>query len=416
MTPTEIGLLTLAALTWVVVGVVNVVAKRFHRDEIFSGVTPGVVPPNPADAPRERVGGTSQEYDGEVAVAFSPPKGLRPGLVGTVVDGRVDSHDITGTLVDLAVRGHLTIEVLPGAAEPSADRRPYTRQQEASDKPGRDWLLTRSDRPAYDVLDPTEEALINGLFHGAPAVRMSQLNTQALQSLRETEVTFYREAVQRGWYRRHPQQQGGGGCFVIGAGAVLAALFLAVRHTWPGTLAAVLVLGASVLLTRALRGRTPRTAEGTAVRIQALGFKKYLQTAEAAQFKFEEAAGIFSRYLPYAMVFGVAQHWAKVFGDVARRAQASGWSGDGLSPDLTWFVVPGGPLDIGDLLFFDSLDGDLDLFGAADALADLGAGAVDGLGDLATGVGEFMGSLDFMDAAGDGCGDVGCGDAGCIDF
>ena len=161
-------------------------------------------------------------------------------------------------------------------------------------------------------------------------------------------------------------------------------------------------------------------------------FRSYLQTAEADQFKFEEAAGIFSRYLPYAMVFGVAQHWAKVFGDVALKAKAAGWSGQDLTPDLTWFATPGGTFDLTDVLFFDSLDGDLDLFGMGDALAGLGGAAVDGLGamatglgdaatglgeasglgDFASGVGDFMGSLDFLDGLGDGCGDLG----GCIDF
>ncbi len=431
MTPTDIGLLILAALAWVAVGVVGLVAKAFHHDEMFTGVIPGTIPPDPERAPRERLKGAVQEYTGEIAVAFNPPKGFRPGLVGTVIDGRVDSHDLTGTLVDLAVRGYVKIAAVPVAGPPSEARKRYARRPDA-DGATNDWVLTRTPGVARDTLDPLEAALLEGLFHGEASVRMSQLDDASLQAMREAEVALYRDVVARGWYRRHPQQQGRGGCLVIGAGVVLAGLFVAVRQTWPGVLAAVLVLGAAVLLTRALRGRTPRTAEGSAVRIQALGFKKYLQTAEADQFKFEEAAGIFSRYLPYAMVFGVAQHWAKVFGDVALKAKAAGWSGQELTPDLTWFATPGGTCDLTDVLFFDSLDGDLDLFGMGDALAGLGGAAVDGLGamatglgdaatglgeasglgDFASGVGDFMGSLDFLDGLGDGCGDLG----GCIDF
>src|SRR6185369_12467686 len=41
--------------------------------------------------------------------------GIRPGEVGTLVDERVDPIDITATLLDLAVRGHLLITELPGA-------------------------------------------------------------------------------------------------------------------------------------------------------------------------------------------------------------------------------------------------------------------------------------------------------------
>ena len=38
---------------------------------------------------------------------------IRPGHVGTVADERVDPIDVTATLVDLAVHGHLRITELP---------------------------------------------------------------------------------------------------------------------------------------------------------------------------------------------------------------------------------------------------------------------------------------------------------------
>ncbi|HQD61337.1 MAG TPA: DUF2207 domain-containing protein [Propioniciclava tarda] len=413
MAPVELGLLTLAVLAWIAVGVVAVVAKAFHRDEVFTNAIPGTIPRDASTAPRHRVQGVSQEYDGEIPVSFSPPRGLTPGLVGTVVDGSVDSRDLTATLIDLARRGHLSIEAVPGSGEPSKAMKDYARRP-VDEERKTDWLLKRADEPPADHLSPLEHDLLKGLFHGNDRMRMGNLDQPALQALREAQVGLYREVVEYGWYRKHPQAKGGAGCLLIGLGVVLAGLFIAVKQTWPVFIAAALVVGAFIVLSRALRGRTPRTAEGSAVRIQALGFKKYLATAEAEQFKFEEAAGLFSRYLPYAMVFGVAQHWAKVFGDVARNAQASGWTGD-LTPDLLWFDGPG--VDFSDLLFWDSLDGDLDLFGAADGLVELGGGAVEGLGDVATQLGDFMGSLDFLDGLGDGCDVGGCGDVGgCIDF
>src|SRR5512133_3147482 len=42
---------------------------------------------------------------------------IRPGHVGTVADERVDPIDVTATLVDLAVRGHLVITELPRESE-----------------------------------------------------------------------------------------------------------------------------------------------------------------------------------------------------------------------------------------------------------------------------------------------------------
>jgi Predicted membrane protein len=69
-----------------------------------------------------------------------------------------------------------------------------------------------------------------------------------------------------------------------------------------------------------------KTAGGSAVLAQSLGFKQYLVTAEARQIRFEEAQDIFSRYLPYAIVFGVADRWAGTFSEVAEAATAAGQS------------------------------------------------------------------------------------------
>ena len=38
---------------------------------------------------------------------------LRPGQVGTLLDERADTLDVSATIVDLAVRGYLHIEELP---------------------------------------------------------------------------------------------------------------------------------------------------------------------------------------------------------------------------------------------------------------------------------------------------------------
>ena len=50
---------------------------------------------------------------------------------------------------------------------------------------------------------------------------------------------------------------------------------------------------------------------------RALGFRRYLSAAEAPQIRFEEGVDVFSRYLPYAIVFGEADRWAKVFQQLA---------------------------------------------------------------------------------------------------
>ncbi len=407
VTSIDIGLVALAVLALVAVAVTSIFAKAFHHDEVFTGITPGTIPPSPDAAPRQRLRGLKREYDGEIAVAFAPPKGLRPALAGTVVDGSVDSRDLTAMIIDLAVRGHLHVEAVPADAEPHPDRQKFARTADEAKKT--DWIVTKATGTPGDTPVPMEQALIDELFQGGAEVRFSQLDKRALQALRETQAALYREVVERRWYRRHPKQRGGAGCLVLGSGVVLAALFAITGRSVAGIVAGALLLGAAFWLNRALRGRTPRTAEGSAVRIQALGFKKYLATAEADQFSFEEAAGIFGRYLPWAVAFEVVQHWARVFGEVAKRAQLSG---DLVSYDLSWFdVATWNLLDTAtDLLWLDSLDGHFDFFDGG-AFAAFGGDIVEGMGSFAGSVGDFVGSLDFLDGLGDGC-DVG----GCIDL
>ena len=46
-------------------------------------------------------------------VEFAPPEDLRPGQIGTLLDERANTLDVTATIVDLAVRGYLLIQEIP---------------------------------------------------------------------------------------------------------------------------------------------------------------------------------------------------------------------------------------------------------------------------------------------------------------
>jgi uncharacterized membrane protein YgcG len=47
------------------------------------------------------------------------------------------------------------------------------------------------------------------------------------------------------------------------------------------------------------------------------GLRLYIETTEAGQIRFQEREQIFSRYLPYAMVFGLTERWARTFAGLA---------------------------------------------------------------------------------------------------
>jgi hypothetical protein len=78
------------------------------------------------------------------------------------------------------------------------------------------------------------------------------------------------------------------------------------------------------------------------VRIQVLGFRRYLEDARSHQFSYIDAAGTFREYLPWAVVFGIEQHWAGVFAELDVVAQGADLH---LAQDLRWFAGIKGPED-----------------------------------------------------------------------
>ncbi len=388
------GLGVVALLVW---------AWRAQRtkfaDEYFEGVTPGLTPIGAQPEHRVPVPGGS-EYKGEVAVAFSPPRGVRPGLAGTVVDGKPETRDVIATIVDLAARGHLSIVVVESARSHN----------------GKDWELRVADAAPADQLDRDERQLLHDLFVGGPEVRLSDLPRQSNRAVADYQYVLANNSYERGWFRNvsgmHPVR-----IVWIVAGLLLLYGF----GTGTGAaMAAGAVAGLGGLLIGAQTKQRPvRTAEGTALRIQTLGFKRYLETAEKEQFKYEEASEIFSKYLPWAIVLGVAGHWVKVFGDLAAAAREDGYD-DGM--DLLWLGVVG--WGVHDAMFslamfsaMDGFGGMGDVGGLGDAFGDpsgmFDAGAIDGLGFDATGIGGGFDGASLGSDMGGGFGDFGGGgDAG----
>lgn len=412
----EAGSLIIAIFTLMIALPLAWWLRRRRRDGFFLDVTPGEFPVFGMPVRRGRVSGT-REWNGPVAVRFTPPDGLSPAVVGTLLDGRADVVDLSAGLVDLAVKGHYRIVATPPGAAPNAlslATHPMDGVPPPTTPPSqRDYSLVVADPPPpFDGLGEFERQLLADLFRDGPVVRIKDLQADAGLTLRKAQIALYREVVNRGWYAAHPQSRAGRlGCLVIPViGLGLLFLIAAVVNLRDGTAGPIglttplALFVAAWMLLRALRGRIPRTAEGTAIRIQTLGFREYLTKAEASQIRFDEAAGLFSRYLPYAMVFGVADRWAEIFGKVVAAAQLQGFA---VPMDLPWLAFADGVsplLDLANLvdvaIALDALTTPIEAIAGVSALGDIGAT----LGDFASSVSS---SLDVGD--GGGCFDaVGC--------
>jgi len=303
-------------------GLMGTLVATRGRDEWYSGMTPGLTP-GPTDASGLPPGVTVRGGTPTVAVQFNPPPGVQPGMVGTIIDEEVNTVDVSATVVDLAVRGFLQIE------ETQSDGM-FSRT---------DWKLTRLVPQPGQNLRRYESTILEGIFETSNPVDLSDLKYHFADTLKSATAQMYEEVVERGWFRKSPQSQRAGWQalgFVLIGGGVVSLFYLGVAtHDIDRTAGlhigipsgVILGLGLIVagLIFRVLGKRmAAKTAEGSAMLAQSLGFKQYLVTAEASQIRFEEAQSIFSRYLPYAIVFGVADRWASTFQQVAEAAAAAG--------------------------------------------------------------------------------------------
>lgn len=261
-----------------------------------------------------RVGRDDRPYE-TIVPEFEPPDKLRPAQIGLIIDERADTLDVTATIVDLAVRGFLSITEIP--------------------KEGllgqRDWLLTRK-RPATG-LTPYETIIFDGLFASGEEVRLSSLKRHFYLTLAKAQSALYADAVEQGWFPVDPSKTRAtyaviGVALVILAGILAAGLGQLAGGGVVGLAAAVPALGliaASPVMPR-------KTRKGAELERRSRGFERYIQVAEKDRQAFAEKEHIFAEYLPFAIVFRCVEQWAKAFEGLDLKEATRGWySGSNLA-------------------------------------------------------------------------------------
>lgn len=305
--------------------IVAVLVRRLHRDESYPGLTPGELPA-PGQAVESRRGGPATA---PTQPRPTPPDGLGAGLTGVVVDGRADRVEVVATLIEAAGQGRLRITERAGA-DPSGPS---------------DWLLSRpaatspsgiadeqadASDPAPLALPTPQDKLIEILFADADEVVLSELPLPRRRELNEVADVLIAEAEQRGWFRRlsHPADAAlrvtGPALLLLGAAAIVM-----VGRPWLG--AGMMLAGVAFwALTQGLPN-PPVTADGWALRVQALGYRDYLGAESGAVPQDRVSQRV--AQLPYALVFGLTDLWRE------RTVQAAGT----FTPDGIDWLTPLAP-------------------------------------------------------------------------
>ena len=261
--------------------------RKNGRDERYAGLAPGTTP-----LAGQQGHVVSNDPDIEIPVAFSPPR-IPVAEAGLLIDGQVDARETAATIIDLAVRGAVTV------------------QSTGED----DFRVTLVD--PGKAAAPHEMVLLNSLFSGQSPGAVADLSEPGsmLTAHKAMQTSVRNQVASRGWFKKVPSATATGS---VGFGAIALVVFIIFGvGAWVlWILLPILPVIITWLVLRFKMRRGQRTADGRAVCDQVEGFRLYLSTAEADQLRFEEGEDIFSKYLPWAIMFELADRWAKICGDL----------------------------------------------------------------------------------------------------
>ncbi|QVQ50788.1 DUF2207 domain-containing protein [Spiractinospora alimapuensis] len=249
---------------------------------------------------------------------FRPPEDVHPGQIGTLIDEQADIVDITATVIDLAVRGYLDITEEAHGRFAAAD-----------------WTLRRYPPPAdADPLRRYEQILLDALFDDRTHVRLSELGDDLATVLPEIRQEMYKDMVRLRWFARRPNVVRNrwtttGVAVTVGGVLVTALLAALTNQAFIGL--ALIITGSAV--TVGAQYMPAKTARGSTVLAHTLAFRSALGQADAhtQSVPTDDRVDLFSRYLPYAIIFGQVEKWAGILAAAGEELDYN---------DLPWYHAP----------------------------------------------------------------------------
>jgi hypothetical protein len=266
---------------------------------------------------------------GTIVPEYEAPDGLKPIEAGTIADFRTDNNDITATIIDLAIRGYIKIIETKKVRKLRKDTITYSLRLENNDLGG---------------LPDFEQSLLQAVF--AKQEKGEEVDLSVLKYKLSSEATKLRQSIKqslvtRDYFRKTPVSTS------LRFGLKLAGAFfvgLIMTIVFQGGAAVVGLIIGSALAIIFLVLMPSRTPKGVAAKEGILGLKMYLEVAESERIKKlqspnapysasslaeatqgrpksaepKKTVELFEKLLPFAVVLGVEQQWAKQFEHIYR--------------------------------------------------------------------------------------------------
>jgi uncharacterized membrane protein len=266
---------------------------------------------------------------GPIAVQYKPPDGMTPAEAGTLVDDAANMRDITATIVDLAVRGYLTIE--------------------EKDKPhmmglysNKEYIFHRKKEPGeWKGLKSHELLLLAGMFDNGMVVQveLSDLQNRFYKNLPPIRDGIFEALIARGYFQHRPDMVRSGYIAVAFIGGMLL-LVGGIKLSQTNGMATAPFMIAAIISGAIIAGfgwfmptRTPAGAQALA---GVLGFEDFLTHVEADRMdRMTQTPETFEKFLPFAMALGVEKKWVGAFQNIYTQPPSwyqGGYYGGGFHP------------------------------------------------------------------------------------
>lgn len=263
-----------------------------------------------------------------VMVRYEPPPGVSAGTIGTLVDERVDMADITATIVDLAVRGYLTIKTEVEEKFFGLSKTEFT-------------SFERNLQADTSQLLRHERLVLEGLFETHPTlVTTEDLKEEFYAEIPGIRAALYDRLVEKKLARGNPQSIRR---LTVGLGFLFGLLTFALGLVWASYQGAIfpnaaflpVVCGIVVLVLFACfaPAMPRRTRAGAKAASWAKGFEEFAKRVDSDRMERDAARDMFEKLLPYAMALGVARKWSRKFEGIYADARPSWYVGVGHGTD-----------------------------------------------------------------------------------
>ncbi len=242
---------------------------------------------------------------GTIVPQYESPDGMAPAEMGALYDERVHLRDLTSTLIDLCVRGHMKIKVLPKAQGLLFKKDDY------------ELIRVRNGADKEEGLSEFERRFMKYIFQSSGHRTLSSLQKKFYVHLPILKEMLYRGLVEKGYMLKSPdkvRRNYFAKAFLCLFLAIASGIALPLAFGIPFPLLLSLALAINAILTFIFASFMPqKTEKGQLAYEHVLGFRMYLETAERDRVKFQEKEHLFYEFLPYAMTFGIADKWSQAF-------------------------------------------------------------------------------------------------------